>query len=89
MCAKAPALKLDREMTAAEAIWQAMTALGGERAIDEVRDWIELCHPNQWVDIGTAMADLTFPGNASSSYGAEQRFLERVAPGRYRVRQAG
>ena len=76
-------------MTAAEAVWQAMTAMGGERSIEEVRDWIEARYPNQWVDIGTTMADLTSPGNVSSSYSEEQRFLERISIGRYRVRQAG
>lgn len=73
----------------AEAIWQAMTALGGERSIQEVTDWIESRYPLRWKDVGTPMADLTFPGNNSSSYPLERRFLERTGPGRYRIRQGG
>jgi len=76
-------------MTAAEAIWQAMTTLGGERSITEVRSWIEDHYPNRWVDIGTPMADLAYPGNASSKYSPEQRFLEALGDGRYRIRQSG
>lgn len=76
-------------MTAAEGIWRAMTALGGERSIDEVREWLAANIAQTWSDLGTSMADLTSPGNASSGYAEEQRFLERVATGRYRLRQTG
>lgn len=73
----------------ADAIWQAMTAMGGERSIQEVTAWIERHYPQRWKDVGTPMADLTFPGNNSSGYSPERRFLERTAPGRYRIRQSG
>ncbi len=76
-------------MFESEAIWQAMTALGGERSIQEVADWIEVRYPSRWKDVGTPMADLTFPGNNSSSYSQERRFLERTGSGRYRIRQSG
>ncbi len=75
--------------TEAEAIWQAMTSLGGERSIQEVADWLEAHYPGRWKDVGTPMADLTLPGNSSSSYSLARRFLERMGPGRYRIRQSG
>lgn len=75
--------------TEAEAIWQAMTAMGGERSIQEVTEWISRQYPHRWKDVGTPMADLAFPGNHSSSYPPARRFLERTAPGRYRIRQSG
>jgi hypothetical protein len=73
-------------ITAAEAIYQAMTALGGIRTRIEVELWISNHVEQQWADIGTAMADLTYPGNDSSRYKPEERFLERVSIGRYRLR---
>jgi hypothetical protein len=76
-------------MTAASAIWQAITALGGERSTQEIRQWVESHHPNCWRDLGTTIADLAFPGSESSSYPSEQRFLERVSHGQYRIRQSG
>jgi hypothetical protein len=76
-------------ITEAEAIWQAMTAMGGDRSIHEVAEWIEQHYPNRWKDVGTPMADLAFPGNNSSGYPPERRFLERTERGRYRIRQSG
>jgi hypothetical protein len=75
--------------TEAEAIWQAMTAMGGEQSIEAVAKWIERRYPKRWKDVGTPMADLAFPGNPSSHYSPEQRFLERTGSGVYRVRQRG
>jgi hypothetical protein len=72
--------------TAADAIRQALDALGGEADAHDVKDWIEVRYPGQWVDVTVEMADRTYPGNASSSYRHEQRFLERVSRGRYRLR---
>lgn len=75
--------------TEAEAIWQAMTAFGGDQTISRVTSWIAERYPGRWKDVGTAMADLALPGNVSSHYASEQRFLERVDIGPYRVRQRG
>ena len=72
--------------TAAEAIKEAMHALGGEAASKDVSAWITQRYPGRWKDVSTAMADLTYPGSPSSTYPESQRFLERVAPGRYRLR---
>jgi hypothetical protein len=72
--------------TVAEAIREAMHALGGEAAIKEVSAWINQRYPGRWKDVSTAMADLAYPGSPSPTYPASQRFLERVAPGRYRLR---
>ncbi|MEO7962789.1 MAG: hypothetical protein ABIT38_02655 [Gemmatimonadaceae bacterium] len=80
---------MSHDITQAEAIWQAMTTLGGARSIQEVRDWLETRYPGQWKDVGTPMADLAFPGNPSSKYSPERRFLERVADGVYRLRHSG
>lgn len=80
---------VSRDITQAEAIWQAMNALGGERSIQEVRDWLDAHYPGRWKDVGTPMADLASPGNPSSQYSPERRFLERVADGVYRIRQNG
>jgi hypothetical protein len=73
--------------TAAEAIGEAMNALGGEAAIRDVSAWISQRYPGRWKDVSTDMADLTYPGSPSSTYLSSQRFLERVAPGRYRLRK--
>ena len=75
--------------TEADAIWEAMTALGGERSIQEVQHWIEAHYPGRWKDVGTPMADLAYPGNNSSHYSPERRFLERRSLGCYRIRQTG
>ena len=72
--------------TQAEAIREAFDALGGERTPSEIKSWIERRYPGRWKDVSTAMADLTLPGTQSSGYKPEQRFLERVRPGVYRVR---
>lgn len=71
-----------------KAIKKAMIALGGEASIQEVTEWINHYYPNKWKDnsISTAMADLTYPGNPSSQYAPEDRFLERVGRGIYRLR---
>jgi hypothetical protein len=72
--------------TAADAIREAMNALGGEADARDVRAWVEQRYPGQWADITVQMADLTYPGNVSSTYPLNQRFLERVDRGRYRLR---
>jgi hypothetical protein len=65
---------------------EALTRLGGEATIAEVAAAIEQLYPGRWKDVSVTMADLTFPGSASSGYPPERRVLERVAPGRYRLR---
>jgi hypothetical protein len=72
--------------TAAEAIREALAALGGEADARDVRAWIDQRYPGQWADVTVEMADRTYPGNASSSYRVADRFLERVRRGRYRLR---
>jgi hypothetical protein len=72
--------------TASEAIREAMVALGGEAEAREVKVWIEGNYPGRWADITVQMADLTYPGNSSSTYPLDQRILERIARGRYRMR---
>jgi hypothetical protein len=78
----------ETSMTAADAIREAMLALGGEVSIRQVKDWIDTRYPGRWKDISTAIADLTYPGNQSSTYSMGQRFLVRTARGRYRLRRA-
>jgi hypothetical protein len=72
--------------TAADAIREAMEALGGAADARNVKEWVEARYPGRWVDVTVDMADLTYPGNASSTYRHENRFLERVGRGRYRLR---
>jgi hypothetical protein len=72
--------------TAADAIHEAMAALGGEAEARDVRAWVDARYPGRWADITVQMADLTYPGNASSTYPVQHRFLERVERGRYRLR---
>lgn len=74
--------------TAAEAIREAMDALGGEADAHDVKVWVDRRYPGAWADITVQMADLTFPGNSSSTYPTEDRFLERVERGRYRLRDS-
>jgi hypothetical protein len=74
-------------MTSAEtAIREALTALGGEAEARDVKAWVDARYPGAWADITGQMADLTSPGNASSHYPADRRFLARVKRGRYRLR---
>lgn len=73
--------------TAAEAIREAMDALGGEADAREVKAWVDARYPEGWADITVQMADLTYPGNTSSTYPPDQRFLERIARGQYRLRR--
>jgi hypothetical protein len=75
-------------MTSAELIRAALESMGGEGSIPEVQDWVRRTHPGIVADstISTDMADLADPGNASSTYPMEARFLERVSRGRYRIR---
>jgi hypothetical protein len=75
--------------TAADAIHEAMEALGGEADARDVKNWVEARYPGRWVDATVDIADLAHPGNASSTYRLDQRFLERVSRGRYRLRPRG
>jgi len=73
--------------TAVDAIREAFVALGSEATIKEVTAWIGRRYPQKWSadTISTSMADLAFPGNPSSRFTTSQRFLRRVATGRYRM----
>jgi hypothetical protein len=75
-------------VTAAELIRAALLSMGGEAAIRDVQEWARRSHPGAVTDstISTAMADLANPGNPSSTYRLEARFLERTGRGRYRIR---
>ncbi len=77
-----------RKITAAQAILQAMRSLDGECSISQVEHWISDHIGEYWKDISTSMADLTYPGNNSSPYKPEERFLESVhsGVGVYRLR---
>lgn len=72
--------------TCAEAVKEAMVALGGQAEIKEVENWINHHYPKQWKDISGTMADLAFPGADSSTYHQNERFLVRVSRGVYRLR---
>ena len=75
-------------MTAAELIRVALASMGGEGSVQDVQDSIRRSNPGLVTDstISTAMADLAYPGNQSSNYPTTARFLERIGPGRYRIR---
>lgn len=69
-----------------DAIREALLHFGGEGTIEQVKSYIKSKYGFKWKDIGTTMADLTFPGSRSSTYSLNERFLERVGRGRYRLR---
>jgi len=75
-----------RKLTASDAVFEAMEALGGEATIKEVEAWIADNLTQSWADIPTTMADLTEPASPSTQYGSDERFLQRLEAGRYRVR---
>lgn len=58
---------------------------GASLSVREVEAWITRRHPPGWKDLGTTLADLTIDGNETSKYLPEQKFLERVSRGVYRV----
>jgi len=68
------------------AIEEALLTLGGEAGLSEIVAAVESRHPGRWRSVATAIADLTYPGNASSRYPLDARILERVGHGRYRLR---
>jgi hypothetical protein len=73
--------------TAADAIHEAMVALGGAAHVYQVRAWIDGHYAGRWQPstIGTSMADLTYPGNRPSQYSESRQFLVREGD-RYRLR---
>lgn len=73
--------------TAAEAIGETMEALGAEAQARDVKPRVDERYPGRRADVTVDMADLAYPGNASSAYPPERRFLERVSRGRYRLRR--
>ena len=74
-------------MTAAEAILSAMQTFAGDVRIKHVEQWLSEHSPQNANDVGTAMADLTFPPSPSSGYAPERCFLHRSGRGLYRLRR--
>lgn len=70
-----------------EAIFEALTSLGGSGSISEVRNYIKSKYPDKWKDVGTTMADLC-PESTSSLYRQKDRVLERIGRGKYRLRKS-
>jgi hypothetical protein len=68
------------------AIQAAAVGLGGEGSLTEIVAAVETVQPGRWQDLPTSIADHAFPGSASSPVPPEQRIIERVARGRYRLR---
>jgi hypothetical protein len=68
-----------------DAIADVVQALGGEADLADIVSGVERLHPGRWKDIGTAVADLTYPGSASSLVLLDRRILVRVSKGRYRL----
>jgi hypothetical protein len=69
-----------------QAIISAFAALGGERNIREIKDWIEGRYGDRWKDIGTCMADMvpvSHGGSPSSNLGTGYRVLYKVSRGKY------
>lgn len=67
---------------------EAMKALGGERSISEVYNWIDSHYLDENVSrssLSTSMADLSLNGPPSSLYTMNERFLWRVRRGVYRL----
>lgn len=72
--------------TVAASIREALEALGGEASVHDVKEWVSSHYPGRWKDVAVPMADLSYRGSRWSQYAPERRFLERVSPGRYRLR---
>ncbi|OLS33873.1 hypothetical protein [Bacillus sp. MRMR6] len=69
-----------------QAIISAFAALGGERSIREIKDWIEARFGDRWKDIGTCMADMvsvSHGGSGSSQLDVKYRVLKKVSRGKY------
>jgi hypothetical protein len=69
-----------------EVIIAAFDALGGERKITEIKDWIYERYGDRWKDIGTRMSDMvpvSHGGNNSSQTHAKYRVLFKVSRGKY------
>ena len=47
--------------TAADAIHEAMMALGGEADARDVQAWVNEHYPGRWTDVTVEMADRTYP----------------------------
>lgn len=68
-------------MTKCEAIIEAFKALGGERSIPEISQWIREKYGDKWKDFGVQMADMVYNGNPSSTAPQRFRVLENVSYG--------
>jgi hypothetical protein len=72
-----------------DAIFEALTFLGGSASLPKVSKYINSKYPGKWKlkTVGTAMADLC-PESTSSLYPKKDRILERIGRGRYRLRKS-
>lgn len=67
-------------------VLEAMVNLGGEATIQQVSGYVRERYPNVNLgSISTGMSDLSVNGPPSSLYPMDQRTLERVSRGRYRL----
>jgi len=69
-----------------EAIKEALLNMNGEGTISQIKEYINGKYERRWKNIDTAVADLTYPGSKSSTYSPEERILERIERGKYRLR---
>ena len=72
--------------TLRDVIKEAMLLLGGEASVEQIKNFVSSHYGPRWSDVGTAIADLTYPGSKSSQYPEKERFLERIGRGTYRLR---
>jgi len=72
--------------TLKDVIKEAMFFLGGEASVGQIKIFVASNYGPRWSDVGTTIADLTYPGSKSSQYSEKERFLERTRRGRYRLR---
>ncbi|WP_223702163.1 hypothetical protein [Sutcliffiella deserti] len=62
--------------TQTEAVLEAFKALGNERSIAEIREWVTKEYGEKWKDFGTTMGDMVSQevgGNKSSTVPARYR----------------
>jgi hypothetical protein len=69
-----------------EAIKEALLSMDCEATVGQIKDFIDAKYKGRWKDVDTAIADLTYPGNKTSTYRPEEKILERVERGKYRLR---
>jgi len=73
-------------ITQADAVIEAFKALGGDRTISEIENWVTRKHGVRWKDYGTCMADMVpeeLDGNRTSNIPIEKRVLRKLDRGVY------